>query len=197
MATVRTADARLRVRQTSDTGQTFTGYGSVFGEVDSYGDVVAAGAFAASLRARAGKIPMLWQHDISRPIGTWLTLREDTRGLWVEGRILDDQVYRLLKGGALDGLSIGFRVVRSETDATTGIRTVTQVDLFEVSLVTFPANEAARVLDVRARSLAQAAHHVRAQRAHVGRLLDQYHLAAAGDRVSRARQHLTDLIHQL
>ena len=128
----------------------FTGYASVFGVPDLGRDVVARGAFAVSLarRGTAG-VRMLWQHDPAEPIGLWLSLAEDTRGLRVEGRLNPSvqrarEVAALMDEGALDGLSIGFRVVKAVPER--GGRRLLALDLWEVSLVTFPLQPGARVL---------------------------------------------------
>ena len=97
---------------------------------------------------------MLWMHDPTTPIGVWLSVAENTAGLAVEGRLAlrtqkGGEAYELLKLGALSGLSIGYRVVSSRTDARTKARLLTDIDLFEISLVTFPANDAARVSAVK------------------------------------------------
>lgn len=129
----------------------FAGYASLFGVPDSAGDVVVAGAFAASLARRGpGGIRMLFQHDASRPIGTWLELREDSRGLFVRGRLAAqvqqaEELGHLLHEGALDGLSIGFRAVLATRDRLTRQRRLMKIDLWEISLVTFPMLEGARV----------------------------------------------------
>lgn len=140
-----------------DEARLFEGYGSVFGVVDAYADVVAAGAFARSLkewRAKKRAPALLWQHDPSQPTGVWDELREDEKGLYVKGHLADTQLGReshtLLKMGALSGLSIGFRTRKSKIDEESGIRTLTDIDLWEVSLVTFPANDPARVTAVKA-----------------------------------------------
>lgn len=136
----------------------FAGYGSVFGNVDSYGDIVEKGAFAESLnefRAK-GKMPaLLWQHDPDQPIGVWTKMAEDERGLYVEGHLLKDDVsrareaYSLLKAGALSGLSIGYVTKDSEYDRTEDVRRLKALDLWEVSLVTFPANGEAQIQTVK------------------------------------------------
>jgi hypothetical protein len=140
-----------------DEARAFEGYGSVFGVVDAYADVVAAGAFARSLKEWKSKQrtpALLWQHDPGQPTGVWDELREDEKGLYVKGHLADTQLGReshtLLKMGALSGLSIGFRTRKSQIDEETGIRTLTDIDLWEVSLVTFPANDPARVTAVKA-----------------------------------------------
>jgi hypothetical protein len=129
----------------------FAGYASLFGVPDSAGDVVMPGAFAASLARRGTNgIRMLFQHDASKPIGTWIELREDSRGLFVRGRLAADvlqadEIGRLLHEGAIDGLSIGFRAVFATRDRVTRQRRLMKVDLWEISLVTFPMLEGARV----------------------------------------------------
>lgn len=135
-----------------DASGEFEGYGSIFGNVDSYGDIVAKGAFADSIKQ---KMPaLLWQHNPSNPIGVYTDIREDDKGLFVKGKLnLDVQqgkeAYSLLKQGALKGMSIGFMTLVDEFDKETGIRTIKKVDLWEVSLVTFPANEKANVTSVK------------------------------------------------
>lgn len=137
------------------------GYGSVFGVRDNYDDVIAAGAFAASLAAHkaAGTMPaMLWQHDSHKPIGIWESMAEDASGLRIKGRlaldtVLGKEAHALLKMGALNGLSIGFVSKQWAYDRDTGVRTLTEVDLWEVSLVTFPANEKARITNVKSGDL--------------------------------------------
>lgn len=133
-------------------GSSVSGYASVFGRRDRGGDVVMPGAYAASLaalKARGGQVKMLWQHDPAQPIGVWDDVGEDARGLWVKGRLLTDLVrgreaLALVMAGAIDGLSIGYRTVRAERDGQGGRRLV-EVELWEVSLVTFPMLPDARV----------------------------------------------------
>ena len=128
------------------------GYASLFGAPDQGGDVVVAGAYAASLAVMAAagrRVKMLWQHDPAQPIGVWDEVREDARGLWVRGRILADvargrEALALIGAGALDGLSIGYRTKRAERMAGAGRRLI-EVELWEVSLVTFPMLSQARV----------------------------------------------------
>ena len=134
---------------------TFTGYASLFGKVDLAKDVVERGAFARALRERgAGGIRMLFQHDPAEPIGTWLDLREDERGLAVRGRLSPGvararEVLDLMRSGALDGLSIGFRTVKARKDTATGVRRIVEADLWEISVVTFPMLPGARVHAVK------------------------------------------------
>lgn len=135
----------------------FSGYGSVFDVIDLQNEAVAPGAFSKSLRAwrKDGMMPaMLWMHDAMQPIGIWTKMVEDANGLAVEGKLAlrtqqGAEAYELLKMKALTGLSIGYRVVKSVADPKRKARILTEVDLFEVSLVTFPANEQARVDDVK------------------------------------------------
>jgi HK97 family phage prohead protease len=131
------------------------GYASLFGEVDQARDMVMPGAFTQTLKLRGlRKIPMLFQHDPSEPVGVWLELREDLRGLWARGRLIPDvrrarELYALLKAGAIDGLSIGYRTQRGAIEPRTRIRRLYQVDLWEISVVTFPLLHGARVATVK------------------------------------------------
>ncbi|MBW4708532.1 HK97 family phage prohead protease [Roseobacter sp. YSTF-M11] len=133
-------------------GCVISGYASLFGAVDQGNDVVAAGAYGASLaslNAKGTKVKMLWQHDPTQPIGIWDDVREDARGLWVKGRLLDSvakgrEAAALIEAGAIDGLSIGYRT-RKATKNSKGQRLLTELELWEVSLVTFPMLPSARV----------------------------------------------------
>ncbi|HEX8167792.1 MAG TPA: HK97 family phage prohead protease [Beijerinckiaceae bacterium] len=130
------------------------GYASLFGVADLGKDVVAAGAFAASLSRRgAAGVRMLWQHDPAEPIGRWLALAEDALGLRVRGRLnlavaRAREIHALMRDGAIDGLSIGFRVERARTDRA-GLRRIERLDLWEISVVTFPMLPGARVSGVK------------------------------------------------
>jgi len=127
------------------------GYASVFQEPDLASDVVMPGAFGASLAARGARaVKMLFQHDPKEIVGVWLEIAEDRRGLRVRGRLLPEirrgaELLTLLRAGALDGLSIGFRTIDGRTDARTGLRHLHKVDLWEISLVTFPMLTTARI----------------------------------------------------
>jgi uncharacterized protein len=129
----------------------FEGYASLFERADLGLDVVAPGAFRTSLQARgAAGIRMLYQHDPAEPIGVWDRIYEDARGLFVRGRLTLDvakarEVRALLKAGAIDGLSIGFKALKSRRDPRTGLRRLLEVDLWEVSIVTFPMLPEARI----------------------------------------------------
>jgi HK97 family phage prohead protease len=134
---------------------TIEGYASLFGETDQARDMVMPGAFAQTLKARGlRRIPMLFQHDPSEPVGVWLELVEDFRGLRARGRLIPDvrrarELLSLLKAGAIDGLSIGYRTVRGQIDPKTRVRRLYQVDLWEISIVTFPLLNGARVSSVK------------------------------------------------
>ena len=130
-----------------------SGYASLFGARDQGNDVVQKGAYTASLARlkKAGRaVKMLWQHDPAQPIGVWDEVREDATGLWVKGRVLTAvdkgrEAAALLEAGAIDGLSIGYRTIKS-TKGADGARLLTELELWEVSLVTFPMLAEARVL---------------------------------------------------
>ncbi|MBA3325174.1 MAG: HK97 family phage prohead protease [Rhodobacteraceae bacterium] len=141
-------DAELALKE----GAEIAGHASLFGAADQGGDMVQRGAYGASL-ARLAKeghaVKMLWQHDPTRPIGVWDEVREDQRGLFVKGRLLLEvqaarEAHVLLQAGAIDGLSIGYRTLRAEKVAG-GQRLLHEVELWEVSLVTFPMLPQARV----------------------------------------------------
>ena len=133
-------------------GTVVEGYASLFGACDQGGDVVQPGAYAKSLAALArkgGTVKMLWQHDPAQPIGVWDEVREDEKGLYVKGRILTDvekgrEAAALIAAGAIDGLSIGYRTVTAAKDGK-GQRLLSELELWEVSLVTFPMLPEARV----------------------------------------------------
>jgi HK97 family phage prohead protease len=142
-----------------DSGR-FEGYAAIFDRVDQGRDVVAPGAFRRSLAERGvASIKLLWQHDPAEPIGVFEAIAEDKRGLHVRGRLLLDvqrarEALALIRIGAIDGLSIGYKTIAATLDAATGIRTLKEVDLWEISLVTFPMQEAARVRRVKAGAIA-------------------------------------------
>lgn len=133
-------------------GTEIEGYASFFGAQDQGGDVVQKGAYASSLQALAAsgrQVKMLWQHDAGEPIGVWDEVREDERGLYVKGRLLDSvargrEAAALIAAGAIDGLSIGYRTKKASKGAQ-GTRNLQELELWEVSLVTFPMLPSARV----------------------------------------------------
>lgn len=135
----------------------FDGHGSVFNILDLQKDIVLPGAFLDTLerhKKEGTTVKMLWQHDAADPIGTWPKIAEDNMGLKVKGRLelevrQGKEAYVLLKAKALGGMSIGYVTQESEFDEENRIRRLKKVDLWEVSLVTFPANPAARVNRVK------------------------------------------------
>ncbi len=134
----------------TDTGE-FAGYASVFHVRDDAGDIVLPGAFRRTLsRHGPAAVRMLWQHDVRRPIGVWREIREDERGLFVRGQLAlssaaGREAAELVKIGAVDGLSIGFRTVRASRDRLRKARLLHEVELWEISLVTFPMLRSARI----------------------------------------------------
>lgn len=157
MKTKQRLDMPLTIKSVSDTGE-FEGYGSVFGVKDSYSDIVVPGAFLKSLNdwSAKGRLPaLLWQHDMSEPIGVYTEMREDETGLYVKGRLLIDddplakRAHAHMKAGSLSGLSIGYILNDWEYDRDKGGWLLKEIDLWEVSLVTFPANDEARISEVK------------------------------------------------
>jgi uncharacterized protein len=168
----------LNIKELSDKG-VFAGYASVFNVVDSHNDSIEPGAFAASLKKRAGgkKVKLLWQHHTDEPIGQFRSIREDSHGLYVEAQLSLEvqkayEAYLLLKTGTVEGLSIGYNTVKSMIDDRTGVRILTEIDLWEISLVTFPANPDAQITMVKDYSY-------------------QTSLARLGQEIDRARQVLS------
>ena len=129
-----------------------SGYAALFGDTDLSGDLIEPGAFSASVLKRGvAGIRMLWQHDPSRPVGRWTMIREDRKGLYVEGRLAlatmaGREAAGLISAGALDGLSIGFRTKLSRRGSGTARRRLVTIDLWEISLVSFPMQERARLV---------------------------------------------------
>lgn len=129
----------------------FAGYASVFGRLDEGGDIVMPGAFRKSLRLRGKhRVKMLFQHDPKEVVGTWDKIVEDGFGLFVEGRLVPEvpraeALRRLIARGAVDGLSIGFRTVKATRDGPRDHRKLWEVDLWEISIVTFPMMDLARI----------------------------------------------------
>jgi uncharacterized protein len=154
--TPNTRDFAFELKSISADG-TFEGYGSVFNVRDSYDEIVAPGAFADTLNTHRsnGTMPaLLWQHRSGEPIGVYTSMSEDQIGLKLQGRLAlktqrGAEAYELLKMKAISGLSIGFQTREDSFDRLTGIRTLKRVDLWETSLVTFPANDSARVQGVK------------------------------------------------
>lgn len=163
---MKTKEFKLSVKDLKDNG-TFTGYGSVFGNVDSYGEAVMKGAFEKSLKKHEVEnlpIVMLWQHDRTNPIGIWKNVHEDEYGLCGEGEInLDTQqgreAYSLMKQGALNGLSIGYKEILASSKGN--VRSLTELELYEISPVTFPANTEARITGIKSERIADFAEQLR------------------------------------
>jgi uncharacterized protein len=151
-------DLEIKLAGDGATAGTVDGYGSVFGIVDRGGDIVEAGAFKASLadwKRRKAMPPILWQHDPTMPIGVWTDISEDEKGLKVQGQLVLDvpqaaAARALISAGAVKGLSIGYETKVSSVERSTGVRRLKTLDLWEISLVTFPMMPQAQVSGVKA-----------------------------------------------
>ncbi|RVD13557.1 MAG: HK97 family phage prohead protease [Mesorhizobium sp.] len=162
----KTKDFAFEVKEESEDG-TFEGYGSIFGNLDSYGETVMPGAFAKSLARHAKEKTsplMLWQHDSYSPIGVWESLAEDKKGLFCKGRLLKgvqkaDEAHIILKAGAIRGLSIGYREIKVEPDGNN--RNLLELDLYEISPVSFAANRRAGVTAVKSERMEEFARKLR------------------------------------
>ena len=163
---MKTKDFALQVKDLSEDG-TFTGYGSVNGNVDSYGERVMPGAFAGSLakhKREGTNVLMLWQHNPNEPIGVWEDLAEDAKGLWGKGRLIMEvqkarEVHALMKANAIGGLSIGYREIKATPDGN--VRNLEELDLHEISPVSFPANRRARIEAVKSERMEEFARRLR------------------------------------
>ncbi|MDT6938544.1 HK97 family phage prohead protease [Brucella pseudogrignonensis] len=163
---MKTKDFALQVKDLSEDG-TFTGYGSVNGNVDSYGERVMPGAFAGSLakhKREGTSVLMLWQHNPNEPIGIWDDLAEDAKGLWGKGRLIMEvqkarEVHALMKANAIGGLSIGYREIKATPDGN--VRNLDELDLREISPVSFPANRRARIEAVKSERMDEFARRLR------------------------------------
>lgn len=163
---MKTKDFALQVKDLAEDG-TFEGYGSVHGNVDSYGEKVMPGAFSASLakhRREGTAVLMLWQHNPSEPIGVWEDLAEDSKGLWGKGRLITEvqkarEVHALMKRKAIGGLSIGYSEVKVTPDGN--VRNLEELDLYEISPVSFPANRRARIETVKSERMEEFARRLR------------------------------------
>jgi HK97 family phage prohead protease len=146
---MQTKNAAFEMKREPDANGEFEGYASVFSVVDQGMDVVAPGAFRKSLGS-GRKVKMLWQHDQGQMIGVWDEIKEDERGLFVKGRLLKDvrrgaEAITLMRAGALDSMSIGYRTIEASSEADGRVRKLSEIDLFEISLVTFPMLQEAQV----------------------------------------------------
>lgn len=162
-AMFKAASPVMEIKSLNDTGE-FEGLGSTFGgKPDSYGDIIAPGAYSKSLAEHSAKgtMPkMFWQHDPSQPIGKWLEAFEDDRGLMMRGKLnmgvqRGKEAYALLKEGDIDGLSIGYRIKDYEKNESDGTWLLKELDLMEVSVVSIGANENATISSIKA---AKASH---------------------------------------
>ncbi len=147
------ANVEVKAESESEDHLVISGYGAVFGNMDNGGDVVVHGAFKECI-ASGRKPKMLWQHDPSQPIGAWDEVREDENGLYMKGRISKKaskgaEIAELVKMGAIEGLSIGYRTQDYEMDVDAGVRKLTKLDLWETSVVTFPMNELANIYHMK------------------------------------------------
>lgn len=152
MQKIQFKNARIEFKSEPDDDGFFEGYASVFGIIDQGMDTVERGAFVKSLSQRKPK--MLWQHDTDDIIGVWEEVKEDERGLFVRGRVLKDvnkgrEAIALLKAGAIDSMSIGYRVVEAVAEGAGRVRKLLELELFEISLVTFPMLLEAQVTSVK------------------------------------------------
>ena len=150
-------DIPLKIKSVSESGE-FEGYGSVFGVKDSYDDIVVPGAFSNSLarwKEKGAWPAMLWQHKMDEPIGVYAEMQEDDVGLYLKGKLLIDddplakRAHAHMKAGSITGLSIGYMLKDWEYDRAKEAWMLKELDLWEVSLVTFPANDEARISDVK------------------------------------------------
>lgn len=162
----KTKDFALQVKDLSDDG-TFEGYGSIFGNVDSYGEKVMPGAFVESLarhKREGTAVLMLWQHNAIEPIGVWDDLAEDAKGLWGKGRLILEvqrarEIHALMKNKGVGGLSIGYR--EEDTDQDGSVRLLKKLALYEISVVSFPANRRARIESVKSERMDEFARRLR------------------------------------
>jgi len=159
---LKTFRLKIDTKSITDDGEyaSFRGYASTFGNEDSYGDVIEKGAFTKTANEANGTLPMLWQHDTDEVIGTYPQMAENEHGLEVEGRIVlatqrGREAHALLKAGAIKAMSIGFTIPegKADFDQQTQTRSIREVRLWEISLVTFPANTRAAITQVKNREL--------------------------------------------
>lgn len=186
-----TKDFRFKLADLNDSG-TFEGIASVYGNKDSYGDVVEAGAFTKTLQERGDEVPLLWSHDITNPVGTG-KVSDTSTGLAIKGTLdLDTQAgrdaYSRMRKGIAKGLSIGYSVLNDAWDSQRKVRRLLEVKLYEVSLVVFPANELATVTGVKG---AEALHGLY-EELKAGRTLS----AATRKRIETAITDLTALLSE-
>lgn len=143
----------FEVKATDDEKMEFEGYGSIFGNLDSYRDIIEKGAFNRTIKNNKSRMKVLWQHDWWEPIGKPKEMYEDDKGLFLKAKISDTDVgrkaYTLMKDKVINELSIGYRVVKYEYDKDKDIRYLKEIKLFEVSPVTWAANDRAKINNVK------------------------------------------------
>lgn len=190
-------DFSLEVKALDEAG-TFEGYASIFGNVDNGGDKVMPGAFVEGLadaRRKGRTVKMLWQHDPDQPIGVWDDLAEDAKGLWGKGRLVMEvpkarEAHALMKAGAVGGLSIGYRTKEAAPEGN--VRLLKKVDLFEVSVVTMPMNERAKLTAIKADGLEEITEKLKAG----GRLTErEFELVAKGLGLSNSQAERAARVH--
>lgn len=151
-----TKSVELEIKEFSEKG--FTGYGSVFSTIDQGGDIVVPGAFEKSLtkwKSNGRQVPVLWQHKTDEPIGSWPELKEDDHGLLGNAELWTDDApyariaHKGMKTKTITGLSIGYRVKREEYDKKAGANRLIELDLVEISVVTNPMHDDARIDSVK------------------------------------------------
>lgn len=142
----------FEIKATDENG-TFEGYASVFGNVDSYGDVIEQGAFTKTIQENKNRIKVLWNHDTYSPIGVPLMMSEDNHGLHVKAKIsmttLGKDVHQLIKDGVVTEMSIGYNTIKDEWDQIAKVRRLKELKLWEFSPVTFAANDQAGITGVK------------------------------------------------
>lgn len=153
-------DVSFEVKEVNQENGTFKGYASTFGgKPDAYRDIINEGAFSDTLKKNGANglgIALLWQHNPETPIGVWNHLEEDKKGLYVEGELVSgvrqaDEALLLMKKKAIKAMSIGYSIPKGgfEIDEEKNVRYINSADLWEISLVTFPANPRAKVSGVK------------------------------------------------
>lgn len=149
----------FEIKENNDNDMTFEGYGSIFGNLDSWRDIVEKGAFARTIKNNKSRIKILWQHDWWEPIGKPLDLEEDDKGLFLKAKISDTdtgrKAYTLMKDKVINELSIGYNIIKYEYDKEKDIRYLKEVKLYEISPVTWAANDKAKINNVKFDDLLQ------------------------------------------
>lgn len=146
-----TKSFNFEIKASEEETGVFEGFASTFGNVDSDNDVITSGAFTDSIKKRMPK--MLYQHDMRQPIGVYTDIKETSSGLMVKGKVSNTaqgkDIITLLKDGVIDSMSVGFVTNDYDYDNKTNIRIIKSLELYEISLVTFPANEQAKITNVK------------------------------------------------